>query len=142
MNEGIRILIERMESNPEDFAPMFHHDAYIVPRGGATWRSLAEVVTEDKTLFTEEEKFAVTVALREASRTNFTAKVLEVMTSPPAVKYNYQSEEYNKGVIGASTAQAHLTGVNANEYQRALYQQQALMNKAGNFATNAVTSEG
>lgn len=143
MNEGVRILIERMESNPEDFALRNPGDAYLIQGHGATWRGLVEYVVEDKRLFTEEEKSAVETALIEVSRKNFTAKVLELLTAPPVTIAEYQRREYGKSAIvgpNHAAAQVTLTGVtDPNKYQRVT---DALMNRPGIFATSAMSNEG
>lgn len=96
MNEGINILIERMKTNPEDFAPPgFNTKGNYVLRSD-TWRNLAEYAINSD-VFTAEEKAAVDAALKEVTRLTFTAKVLEIMTAP--VEHEYSLEQYTKPVI-------------------------------------------
>jgi hypothetical protein len=95
MNEGINILIERMKTNPEDFAPPGFNprDAYVMRSD--SWRNLAEYAIGND-VFTAEEKAAVAAALREVTRLTFTAKVLEIMTAPV---------EHNFSLVGAGVTQ-------------------------------------
>jgi hypothetical protein len=88
MNEGIRILINRMKTNPEDFAPPGFNvrDAYV--KDSAPWRSLAEYAG-NASVFTEEERATVSAALDEVTRKNFTARVLEVLAALPMEEKKY-----------------------------------------------------
>lgn len=99
MNTGIKILIDRMQTNPEDFA--IHA---LKLSGSHSWRGLAEAVVEDKVTFTDEEKRAVSVALREVTRKNFTAKILELLAGPEETTHHeYKFQEYQKNVVVAGT---------------------------------------
>lgn len=103
MNEGVRILIDRMQTHPEDFAPpgFSMRDAYVMKSG--SWRNLAEYAA-NTSVFTEEERAAVTAALDEVTRKNFTAKVLEMLAAPQKVYegVEYFQREYEKAALTGS----------------------------------------
>lgn len=101
MNEGIKILIDRMQTNPEDFAPPYGGGRNYL--GGNTWRELAVVVIEDKEVFTDEEKEAVSVALREVSRKNFTAKILEMLAAPTEDEATMQKYAFEESMRNTAT---------------------------------------
>jgi len=118
MNEGIKILIDRMQTHPEDFAPPMHGRDYIT-RGG-TWRELAVVAVEEKDeVFTHEEKKAVAVALREVSRKNFTAKVLEMLAAPAEDEAMLQKYAFEESMRNTATIMpAALMGLQTVPKQR------------------------
>lgn len=136
MNDGVCILIARMESNPEDFAlrgPR-DHDSYVMGRfPSMSWRQLADmVVEEDKQIFTKEEKAAISAALIKVSRTNFTAKVLERLTTTPQEPEEEAYEKHamaksagNFNIVGASQVAVNNMASSIADYQRG-YQQSLL----------------
>lgn len=98
MNEGINILIERMKTHPEDFAPSAFSSKNLYVMKSDSWRNLAEYAA-NTAVFTDEERAAITAALNEVTRLTFTAKVLEVLTAPP-VAYEYAHEQYAMKIQG------------------------------------------
>lgn len=118
MNEGIRILIDRMKTNPEDFAPPEFTllDNYHLPRG--SWRNLVEYAAESS-VFTSQERATVSAAFNEVTRKNFTAKVLETLAAPLMEEKN----ESFPGVIGPASkegyGQALQNNPMYNDYQAA-----------------------
>jgi hypothetical protein len=89
MNEGIRILIDRMKTHPDDFSP-YGVSSY-------DWRGLAQHVIESAETFTDEERQAVTTALQGVTRKTFTAHVLSMLAGPPPKTYYEEkySQEYD-----------------------------------------------
>lgn len=67
INEGVRLLVERLKTNPEDIA---NH---------SRWYGLANNAFTANYL-TERERGMVESAYREAARHNFTAEVLRALT--------------------------------------------------------------
>lgn len=119
MNEGVSMLIARMESNPEDFMIGIEKFAF---QGQGSWRALAEAVIDDKRMFTDEEKMAVSSALIDVSRKNFTAKVLELLTAPPVPQEHY-AHEYAKSLTISQAGQSammnsNILGSAIDRYQR------------------------
>jgi hypothetical protein len=121
MNEGISILIDRMRTNPEDFAPSAYINS-LNRAGSSSWRSLAEYAA-DAQVFTAEERAAVTGALDEVTRKNFTAKILELLAAPSAEEEmrQYKLKEEQNYLLTTATSQGTITA--------ARYQQQALQNE-------------
>lgn len=114
MNTGIKILIDRMRTNPEDFAV---HALRI--SGNHSWRSLAESVVEDREVFTDEEKSAVSVALREVTRKNFTAKILDMLAAPlEETMHEFKFREYAKGVVVADSTTMALQTISKQRLQK------------------------
>jgi len=70
MNEGVRILLARMESNPEDFL------------NTTKWLFVQDVLEKPEKLFflTAEEILALQTGMRELYRNKFTKTVLEKLT--------------------------------------------------------------
>lgn len=74
-NEGLHILLNRLKSNPEDFDGIGGPNEWNTNK----WSKLiAEVLNAQ--WFSEEEKQQINSALTQMRRTNFTRKVLVVLT--------------------------------------------------------------
>jgi hypothetical protein len=72
MNEGVKILIERLKTNPEDFS-------YDINMGlSSKWSNLLNMVLNSED-FTSEEKDAIKKELREKHRNSFTARVMQAL---------------------------------------------------------------
>jgi hypothetical protein len=128
MNDGVLILIERMKTNPEDFAPPGFSAKNLYVMNSDSWRNLAEYAASND-VFTAEEQAAVAAALKEATRLVFTAKVLEVMTAPP-LKHEYSHEQYATKIQmgGAITANSvTLTDMYREEMNLAVAQTKAAL---------------
>lgn len=76
INEGVRFLVERMKTNPEEFYEGYESKwAYIVKRAeGAGW-------------LTEEEHKLLNDAANQLQRERFTADVLKTLTAPEIAPY-------------------------------------------------------
>ncbi len=105
MNEGVRILIDRMKTHPDEFSP-YSGSVY-------DWRGLAQHVVESEA-FSDEERQAVTTALQEVTRKTFTAHVLGMLAGPPPKKYyeekysqEYDVQRYNIIAQGSVTSPLH-----------------------------------
>lgn len=116
INEGVKILIDRMRTHPEDFAPTYPGEGYLTRGSHYTWHHLATVVVEDKEVFTSEEKEAVAAALREVTRKNFTARILDLLAAPEEKidetalqAYAFRESMKNSVIIGG-TAMNTATG--------------------------------
>ena len=72
MIDGMKIILERMKTNPEEFVNN-------LGRIGR-WES---IITMNNDVLTDEEMKAFTDALRELRRENFTAKVLQTLMEEP-----------------------------------------------------------
>ena len=72
MNEGVRLLAQRMETNPEEFAA--------VGRWRNTYEWLTGIVEMDHSFLHQEEIDYLRSKFREARRHNFTSDVLRALT--------------------------------------------------------------
>lgn len=76
MNDGVKILLERMETHPEEFA-------YKANEGTSKWGGL---LANYKHCFTNEEITAVEEGIKNIERTRFTELVLEGLVDPKPLK--------------------------------------------------------
>ena len=74
MNEGVKILLERIKTNPEEFI-------YNPATGMSRWQRLVDHALADE-IATEEESKALKNALREAKRDRFTEQVMKELLAP------------------------------------------------------------
>ena len=72
MIDGMKIILERMKTNPEEFV----NNLGLVGR----WEN---IITMNKDVLTDEEMKAFKDALRELRRESFTAKVLQTLMEEP-----------------------------------------------------------
>lgn len=85
MNTGIEIILERMKTHPDEFvigSPIFYDNKW-----GSFFREIM-----DAEYFNEAEKEAVLIAIREASRENFTGRVMQHLAGenePKGVQAHY-----------------------------------------------------
>ncbi len=106
MNDGILVMLERMQTNPEDFAPPgFNMKGNYVTRSD-TWRNLAEYAAVNE-IFTEEERATVATALREVTRKVFTAKVLELLTAPHEYSHEQYATKIQMGSVSGAITDAY-----------------------------------
>ena len=75
MNEGVRLLIERMKTNPEEFRI---EDGALYSNN--RWSKLLHTAVADEKTFTKEEREVVKEAFLEVRRNNFTADVIRTLT--------------------------------------------------------------
>ena len=103
MNEGIRLLLERMKTNPEEFD---------IEEGALyssnKWGKLVCDAVRDE-VFSEEERSAVKEAFRQVRRNNFTSDVLRALTttaedfSPKTYTYQPAMTLSSSGSLGIGT---------------------------------------
>lgn len=74
MNEGVKILLERIKTNPDEFI-------YNPSTGMSRWQRLVDHALADE-IATEEESKALKDALREAKRDRFTELVMKELLAP------------------------------------------------------------
>lgn len=87
MNEGVQLILKRMESNPEEFMGEAGSNGDY-----GRWDRLVRAVLENSAaIFTPAEENAMRTAALKLRRDKFTAKVLEIITRDPA-KYAEESE--------------------------------------------------
>lgn len=110
MNEGVRLLGQRMETNPEEFA------------SAGRWRNMYEwlsgMVEMDHSFLLPEEVNYLQTKFREARRHNFTSDVLRALTrseDPPQMKETVGYGQPQKQVLTrkTNTIQGNLTTANA-----------------------------
>lgn len=102
MNEGVRLLIERMKTNPEEFR-IDDGALYSSNR----WGKLVNGAMSDERIFTQEERKAVQTAFLELRRNNFTADVIRTLTIDEDL---IKKEWINAALVkGATTS---VTGIN------------------------------
>lgn len=102
INEGVRILVERMKTNPEEF-----HEGY-----GSKWARVVSMAVNAAWL-TEEERKLLDDAANEVKRQIFTAEVLKTLTEGP-VEQRLKGAIYPMGGMISATATdaiARSTGV-------------------------------
>lgn len=75
MNEGVRLLIERMKTNPEEFR-IDEGTLYSNNR----WSKLLHTAVTDEKTFTKDEREAVKEAFLKVRRDNFTTDVIRTLT--------------------------------------------------------------
>jgi hypothetical protein len=100
MNEGIRLLLERMKTNPEEFEI---EDGALY--SSSKWGKLVHDALRDE-VFSEEERSAVQEAFRQVRRNNFTSDVLRALTveETPVIKAEW-SKLLHSGTITATQSQ-------------------------------------
>lgn len=100
MNEGVRLLIERMKTNPEEFRI---EDGALYSSN--RWGKLLNGAMSDERVFTEEERKAVQTAFLELRRNNFTADVIRTLTidEDPVIRADWVSAGLANGTIGTIT---------------------------------------
>ena len=116
MNKGVEILIERMRSNPEDFAP----DG----RFGDTARRIREGITGEDTnkmpwftrhLLTANEWEALKIAYIEMSRDRFTQSVMKnLLKEKEEPQKMYPDIAYTSPNLGLSTGTSASIIANSN----------------------------
>ena len=106
MNDGLRILIERMTEFPQDF----QMDAgQIHGYGTVPWMRLldaAKSMASRESVFTEEEKAALAEAENEMMRKLFTAKVMEALVPGPPREEKVENSKYAYANNGTATLTA------------------------------------
>ena len=115
MNKGVEILIERMRSNPEDFAP----DG----RFGDTARRIREGITGEDTnkmpwftrhLLTANEWEALKIAYIEMSRDRFTQSVMKnLLKEKEEPQKIYPQTAYTSPSLSLSTGTSIVTNTHA-----------------------------
>jgi 16S rRNA G1207 methylase RsmC len=105
MNRGIELLIARMKSNPDEFAP----DDYV--REGGLRNKWEQLVNNWRHCLTEEELKAFQDALKKAHRELFSQRVMkhiltagevhDVVETPKQMPYQHP---YNTGITSAQGA--------------------------------------
>lgn len=120
MNDGLRILIDRMMEFPQDFeldAGKAH--GY----GSLAWERLldaAKSMANRANVFTEEEKAALAEAENEMMRRLFTAKVMEALVPAPPQKETFQDPEFprKKVIVSRAALQMGTSGLSNDELER------------------------
>lgn len=79
INEGVRFLVERMKTNPEEFYKGYE----------SKWAQVIERATNAKWLTDEEHKL-LDDAANQLQRERFTADVLKALTAPEVAPYETQ----------------------------------------------------
>ena len=106
MNDGLRILIDRMMEFPQDF----EMDAgQIHGYGALAWGRLldaAKSMANRANVFTEEEKAALAEAENEMMRRLFTAKVMEALVPAPPREEKVENSKYAYANNGTATLTA------------------------------------
>lgn len=100
INEGVRVLVERMKTNPEEF-----HEGY-----GSKWARAVSMAVNAEWL-TEEERKLLDDAANEVKRQMFTAEVLKTLTSdePQKVEYREAMRLGASGSLGIGTSPSTFT---------------------------------
>lgn len=93
MNEGVRMLIKRIESDPQEF------DEGSLSKWG---RVLGGFPERYRDILTKDEIEVIEAALKEAQRSNFTSLVMRVLTGTDEVSIEqaYKDRIYQRTVAG------------------------------------------
>ena len=100
MNEGVRLLIERMKTNPEEFDI---GDGALYSSN--KWGKLINGAMSDVNIFSKEEREAVKEAFLKVRRDNFTADVIRTLhrEDEPIIKADWVSAGLAKGATISTT---------------------------------------
>ena len=99
MNEGVRLLIERMKTNPEEFDI---GDGALYSSN--KWGKLINGAMSDVNIFSKEEREAVKEAFLKVRRDNFTADVIRTLTvDVDLIKKEWITEALVKGAMLSTT---------------------------------------
>jgi len=128
MNEGVKILLERMKTHPEEFVPKYD--------GGVTkWGS---VIGQYKTYLTKEDYKALDDAWKEtvvtAMQDEFTQVVLEELVDPKSDKGKYGDSVLDAQVYAQQAALQQAQLVQKVQQAQIQAAQQAPMNKYNGLA--------
>lgn len=93
MNEGVRMLIKRIESDPQEF------DEGTLSKWG---RVLGGFPERYRDILTKDEIEVIEAALKEAQRSNFTSLVMRVLTGTDeySIEQAYKEQIYQRTVAG------------------------------------------
>ena len=133
MNEGVKIILERIKTNPEDFS--YNYIAGV----SSKWDNLLNMALNSAD-FTSEEKDALSEALRNKNRDSFTARVMQTLLVQDEPSDEGKSPYLANGIrMGGQTLASSLavsnggtgatwgtTTINNSLEQAILRQQQAL----------------
>lgn len=86
INEGVRILVERMKTNPEEFQEGM----------ASKWAQVVRIAADAKWM-TDEERKLLDDAANEVQRNAFTARVLKALTQ--GEEWDYPSEAVAKNML-------------------------------------------
>jgi len=141
LNDAVRLIIERLKTNPDDFWGELDHDPYS-PKQSPKFRGIARDIEEcllgvmsDGNLvrdrdsrkpmwfLTDEERKALCDAYTEAKRERFTAEIFHTLLAQPEdeAKLTYHTQGRYANVVAASMTAtgAALTGSIQNTYANA-----------------------
>lgn len=107
MNEGVKILIERMKTNPEEFIA----DGYAMTKWGG-------LIQQYRDYLNEEDKKALSDALNEITQQHFTEAVMKELLAPEEDgslgKPWYTARAQGTGLGGATPVRSSVTLNNTN----------------------------
>jgi hypothetical protein len=116
MNQGVQILLERMDTNPEEFE-------YDIARGGGKWSDIVQAVHARKNapeahkntaplpFLTDPEVNALYEKLEDVRRENFTADVLRRLADDSVKQQELWDEpSYTLATNSLTTTLPHTTG--------------------------------
>jgi hypothetical protein len=103
MLDGIKIMLERMRTNPEEFQ--------IPSLDNRRWWAWRDVISRYKDVINAEEMDLLNKKLREVNAKHFNKEILEVLMddSPEQIKINYSKAQYEP--FGQATVKAQGTPV-------------------------------
>ena len=117
LHDGVKLLLKRMESHPEEFVGVSGMDEHPYTISPSRWTS---VIHQYWRYFTEHEQEAIKAGIRNANRSNFHAAVMETILVEPRRKESYPL--YTQELQGISTqgsvtiAQPANTAVSAKQF--------------------------
>jgi hypothetical protein len=93
MNEGVRMLVKRIESDPQEF------DEGSLNKWG---RVLGGFPERYRDILTKDEIEVIEAKLKEAQRANFTSLVMRVLTGTDeySIEQDYKNQIYQRTVAG------------------------------------------
>jgi hypothetical protein len=134
MNEGVRMLVKRIESDPQEF-----EDGSLTKWG----RVLGGFPERYRDILTKDEIEIIEAKLKEAQRTNFTSLVMRVLTGTDeySAEQAYKEQIYQRTVAGNRGLGAQLgTVIGSNGTSGSMWQGSAIT--SSNTVINSVQPKG
>ena len=126
-SQGVKILLERMENNPEDFVGT-DEPPYSPPKFGMFADLMRDVVRgnrvkdwEDWYLFTKEEQAALIQGYKNMMRSRFDRGIMQKLLEEPEEKVRFGKKDYNLGTpLTADQITRHALGILEKEFSKSI----------------------
>jgi hypothetical protein len=131
MNEGVRMLVKRIESDPQEF-----EDGSLTKWG----RVLGGFPERYRDILTKDEIEVIEAKLKEAQRTNFTSRVMRVLTGSEDETDKMYALAGSRIGHSLGSSGGYLTTANSNGTSGSMWQGSAIT--SSNTAFNSVQPKG